>query len=185
MNRECTNWTLRIAHLGEELPVGIKDLPCIAHLPAALGIERGASSNQLPLFARRERRNLDTVAKEPQDRALRFKVLVADKLCLAHTTQNLFIEGGGHGDLGKRGLLAAAATLALLSEGALKASTVNGNTALSGEFNGEINRKPVRIVQLEGNLATEGWASGWKIIGATPHDTLPRPEFAECIAEQT
>jgi hypothetical protein len=40
-------------------------------------------------------------------------------------------------------------------------------------------------VQLEGNLATEGWASGWKIIGATPHDTLTRPEFAECIAEQT
>uniref|UniRef100_UPI00404A32DC hypothetical protein n=1 Tax=Candidatus Limnocylindrus sp. TaxID=2802978 RepID=UPI00404A32DC len=43
-------------------------------------------------------------------------MLVADKPCLAHTTQDLFIEGGGHGDLGKRGLLATAATLALLSE---------------------------------------------------------------------
>ena len=112
-------------------------------------------------------------------------MFVADELRFVHTSQDLFIEGGRHGDLRKGGLLTAATAFTLLGKGALKTGTVNGDAALSGEFNGEIDREAVRIVQLEGNLATERWASGWKIIGATPHDTLPRPEFAECIAEQT
>lgn len=74
MNGECANWALCVAHLGEELPVDIEDLPRIAHLPAALGIERGAPNNQLPLFARCERRNLDTVAEEPQ-------IVLSDSRC--------------------------------------------------------------------------------------------------------
>jgi hypothetical protein len=185
MNGERTNWTLRIAHLGEDLPARVKDLSRITNLSAALRIERGATNDQLPLIACRQRSDFGAVTKKSQDCALSVKLFVADELRLTYTPEDLFIEGGGHGDLRKSGLLAAAATLALLSEGALKAGTVDGNTALSGEFNGEINRKPVRIVQLEGNLATEGWASGRKIIGATPHDALPCPEFGECIAEQT
>jgi hypothetical protein len=184
MHSERTNWALRIAHLGGDLPAHVKDLPRIANLSAALRIKRGATNDQLPLVACRQRSDFSTFTKEPHDCALSVKLFIADELRLTYTTEDLFIEGGGHGDLSKRGLHATAATLALLSEGALKASTVNGDTALSGELNGEINRKPVRIVQLEGNLATERWASGWKIIGATANDALPCAEFGERITEQ-
>ena len=185
MNGERANWALRITHLGEDFPAGIEDLPRIAHLSAALRIERGATNDQLPLVACRQRGNFGAVTKEPQDCALSVELFVADELRLPYTPEDLFIEGGSHGDLRKGGLLAAATAFALFGKGALKTSTVNGDTALSGELNGQINWEAVGVVQLEGNLATEGWASGWKIIGATPHDTLPRPEFAECIAEQT
>ena len=139
----------------------------------------------MPLVASRQRSDFGAVTKEPHDCALSVKLFIADELRLTYTTENLFIEGGGHGDLRKGGLLATATAFTLLGKGALKTGTVNGDTALSGELNGQINWEAVGVVQLEGNLATEGWASGWKIIGATPHDTLPRPEFAECIAEQT
>ena len=53
MNGQCANWTLRIADLREELPTRIKDLPRIANLPAALGLERGAPNNELTILARR------------------------------------------------------------------------------------------------------------------------------------
>ena len=139
----------------------------------------------MPLVACRQRSDLGAVKKEPHDCALSVELFVTDELRFAHTTEDLFIEGGGHGDLRKGGLLAAATAFALFGKGALKTGAINGDPALSGKLNGQINWEAVGVVQLEGNLATEGWASGWKIIGATPHDTLPRPEFAECIAEQT
>jgi hypothetical protein len=184
MNGECANWALRIAHLGEDLPARVKDLPRITNLSAALRIERGATNDQLPLVACRQRGDFGAVTKESHNCALSVKLFIADELRFAHTPEDLFIERGSHGDLRKGGLLATAAALALFGKGALKTGTVNGDPALSGKLNGQINWEAVRIVQLEGNLATERWASGWKIIGATPHDTLPRPEFAECIAEQ-
>jgi hypothetical protein len=184
MNGERANWALRIAHLGGDLPARVKDLPSITNLSAALRIERGATNDQLPLVACRQRSGLGAVTEESHNCALSVELFVTDELCLPHTSEDLFIEGGRHGDLRKGGLLTAATAFALFGKGALKTGTVNGDAALSGEFNGEIDREAVGVVQLEGNLATEGWASGWKIIGATPHDTLPRPEFAECIAEQ-
>ena len=111
-------------------------------------------------------------------------MLVADKLCLAHTSQDLFIERGRHGNLRKGGLLATAAAFALFGKGALETGTINGDTALSGEFNGEIDREAVGVMQLEGDLATEGRTCGWQIIGATANDALPCAEFGERIAEQ-
>ena len=51
MHGECADWTLRIADLSEELATGIEDLPRIAHLSTALGVERGAANNQLTLLA--------------------------------------------------------------------------------------------------------------------------------------
>ena len=53
MHGECANWTLRVADLSEEFSAGIKDLPRIANLPAALGVERGAPNNELTILARR------------------------------------------------------------------------------------------------------------------------------------
>ena len=161
VNRECANGALRIAYFSEERPVGIENLPRVTNLSAALGVERCAAHNQLPRFTSRQRRNLGTVAKEPQDGAIRFKLLVADELGLAHSAQDLFVEGGRDGDLGKGGLLATSAALALFSKGDLETSPVNSDTTLRGEFNGEINREAVGVVQLERNLATERWACRW------------------------
>ena len=45
MNGECANWALRIAHLSEQLPARVKDLPRITNLSAALRIERGATND--------------------------------------------------------------------------------------------------------------------------------------------
>jgi hypothetical protein len=53
MHGECANWALRIADLSEQLPASIQDLTRIAHLPAALRVERGAPNNELTIFARR------------------------------------------------------------------------------------------------------------------------------------
>jgi hypothetical protein len=53
MHGECADWTLRIADLSEQLSTRIKGLSCIAHLSAALGVERGAPNNQLALLAGR------------------------------------------------------------------------------------------------------------------------------------
>jgi hypothetical protein len=184
MHSECANWALCVAHLSEELPARVKDLPRIANLSAALGIERGATNDQLPLVACRQRSEFGAVTKEPNDSALSFELFVTDELRLAHTPQDLFIERGGHGDLRKGGLLAAAAAFALFSKGALKTGTVNGDAALSGEFNGEIDWEAVGVVQLEGDLATERWACGWQIVGATTNDALPCAKFGKRIAEQ-
>jgi hypothetical protein len=184
MHGECANGTLRIANLGEQLSAYIQDLPRVAHLSAALGVERGASYNQLTRLALGQRRDLRTVAKETHDGALGVKVLVADELCLTHTPQDLFIESGCHGDLRKGGLLATAAALALLRKGALKAGAVNGDPALGSEFDGQVDRESIRIVQLEGNLTAERWTSGWQIIGTTANNALPCPKVGERVTEQ-
>ena len=138
----------------------------------------------MPLIAGRQRRNLGAVAKEPHDGAFGFKLLVADELGLAHSAQDLFVEGGRYGDLRKGGLLATTAALALLRKSALETGTVDGDTALSGELNGEIDREAVRVVQLERNLATKRWACRWQIIRSTAHDALPCTKFDERIAEK-
>ena len=184
MNGECADRTLRIAHLRNRLPAGIKYLPRVTNLSSALGVERGAPNNQLPLFAGRQRRNLDTVAKESQDRTLGVELFVADEFCLADASQDLFVEGGRHGDLRKGSLLAAAAALALLRKGTFETGTVNGNATFRCELNGEIDWEAIRIVQLKGNLATERWTCGWQVISTTANDALPCPEFGERITEQ-
>ena len=184
MNGECANRALCVAHLGDELPARVKDLPRIANLSAALGIERGAVNDQLPLVACRQRGNFGAVTKEPHDCAFSVELFVADELRLAHTPQDLFIERGGHSNLRKGGLLAAAAAFALLSKGALKTGTIDGDTALSGKLNGEVNREPVGVVQLEGDLTSKRWTSGWQIVGATPNHALPCSKFGKRIAEQ-
>lgn len=82
MNGERANGALRIAHLGEDLPARVKDLPRIANLSAALRIERGATNDQLPLVACRQRSDFGAVTKKSQDCALSVELFVTDELCL-------------------------------------------------------------------------------------------------------
>ena len=133
----------RVAHI--ERAAAARQLTRVAHLAAALGVERGARQKHDRFLARLDPRQRTPFAQQPDHfQILRVHAVVAEEGARRQLRSQLGRHGGGVAKLarGTRGL-------ALVRHRGLEAVHVHGHAALAGDVRGQVDRKTVGVIQTE------------------------------------
>ena len=142
----------------------------IADLAAALGVERRAIEDDLRLAVAGQLVELHPVADDPDDPAVGRRRLVAEELGVAGPRVDGAIQGGEAGGLRELGLGPGSAPVALLGQGGVEAGPVDADAILGRQFDREVDRKAVGVVQAEGEIAGHGRGTGREVLGAASDD---------------
>ena len=150
--RQMPNVCVLLAHLhgvaDGELGSAGQQQAGVAHLTAALGVERGLVQHHLAGFARFQTLHLRPIANKSHDRASGCGVFIATEINAAfqlHGIAQVYAELAG----GTR-------TVALCFHGGREAGFVDGEAAFTRYVRGEVHGKTVGVVQLEDRLTGDG-----------------------------
>ena len=111
-------------------------------------------------------------------------MFVPNELRVANGSEHLLKLSNGGGVLGKLRLLPATRALSLFRERRVKSGTVHRNAPLSGEFNGEINGEPERVMKLECDAPVQLRRIIRELIGAHPNRARPLCEWRQRIGKE-
>ena len=172
VQRHCANRTLRVRDAANRCPVRPEQFALVANLAATFGIE-GSSLHHKSRTPRFGARSAPRLRQDPLHRGDPLKMFVPDELRLANGSEHLLELSNRGGVLGKLRLLPATRALSLFRERRVKSGTVHRNAPLGGEFNGEINREPERVMKLECDASVQLRRIFRELIGTHPNRARP------------
>ena len=183
VQRHCANWSLRVRDAANCCPVRPEQFALVANLAATFGIE-GGSFNHKSRTPRFGARRAPRLGQNSLHRGDPLKMFVPDELRLANGSKHLLKLSNGGGVLGKLRLLPATRALSLFCERRVESGTVHRNAPLSGEFNGEINGEPERVMKLECDAPVQLRRIFRELIGAHPNRARPLCEWRQRIGKE-
>ena len=172
VQRHCANRTLGVRDAANCCPVRPEQFALVANLAATFGIE-GSSLHHKSRTPRFGARSAPRLRQDPLHRGDPLKMFVPDELRLANGSEHLLELSNRGGVLGKLRLLPATRALSLFRERRVKSGTVHRNAPLGGEFNGEINREPERVMKLECDASVQLRRIFRELIGTHPNRARP------------
>ena len=136
----------------------------IPDLATTLGVERGSIQDDLRIAVTGQLVELHPVTEDRHDLALGGGHLVAEERRVPGPTVDGAVERHQLGVLRELGLRAGSAAVALFGESSLEAVALDLDAVLGGELDGQVDREPVRVMELERHRTGKSRRAGGQIL---------------------
>ena len=145
MDDQSAERPLRVGH-GEQVAAatGFAQDTEVADLAAAFGVERRAVEDHLRFAVAGQLVEFQAVADDPDDPAFGVCRVVAQELAVAGPSVDGAVQGREAGGLRELGLGPGSASVALLGQGTVEPGSVDSDTVLGGELDGQVDRESHR-----------------------------------------
>ncbi len=166
LDDESTDRSLGVRD-GQQLAptTGLPDHALIPDLAAALGIERRLVEDDLRLAMTGQLVVFHAVAHDRHDPPRGGRRLVAEELRVPDAGVDGPVQRAEFGLFRKLGLGPAPAPVALLGKGQIEPIAIDGDAVLGGQLDGQVDREPVGVVQLEGDVAGQLGGVDRQVVG--------------------
>ena len=165
MDDQAAERLLRVGHAEQLTPAArIAQHAVVADLAAALGVERRLVQDDLRLAVPGQLVEPDPIAHDREYAALGRRRLVAHEPRVADTAVDRAIERDLLRMFRELRLCPRAAPVALLRQRSVEAVPIDGDAVFGRELDRQVDREPVRVVQLECDVPGKPWRIGRQIV---------------------